>query len=209
MASISSSPWSLLRLSLPWDLPPTISCSEDLWNWNYSSYKGHIPSFQTWLFFGKMTSTILSSNGQCPFTSNPVHTSLLFSSKHLNWIISFFWGYLEVPISAIWDTSLLEMPGLEWFVNIKSSPSSLSSTPRWSSSLPSAPLQVTTICTTTRHGQMLLMVHHAITFVLGILYVYFWMMARSLFLMVSMSWIWYYKENICQHYILQSSSIPC
>ena len=90
MASISSSPWSLLRLSLPWDLPPTISCSEDLWNWNYSSYKGHIPSFQTWLFFGKMTSTILSSNGQCPFTSNPVHTSLLFSSKHLNWIISFF-----------------------------------------------------------------------------------------------------------------------
>ena len=91
------------------------------------------------------------------------------------------------------------MPGLEWFVNIKSSPSSLSSTPRWSSSLPSAPLQVTTICTTTRHGQILLMVHHAITFVLGLLYVYFWMMARSLFLMVSTSWIRDYKKNICQH----------
>merc|ERR1712109_94268 len=35
-----------------------------------------------------------------------------------------------------------------------------------------------------RHGQILLMVHHAITFVLGLLYVYFWMMARSLFLML-------------------------
>ena len=41
-----------------------------------------------------------------------------------------------------------------------------------------------TIIIIIRHGHILLMVHHAITFLLGLLYIYFWMMARSLFLMV-------------------------
>ena len=36
-----------------------------------------------------------------------------------------------------------------------------------------------------RHGHILLMVHHTITFVLGLVYIYFWLMARSLFLMVT------------------------
>ena len=36
-----------------------------------------------------------------------------------------------------------------------------------------------------RHGHILLMVHHTITFVLGLLYIYFWLMSRSLFLMVT------------------------
>jgi len=35
-----------------------------------------------------------------------------------------------------------------------------------------------------RHGHILLMVHHTITFVLGLIYIYFWLMARSLFLML-------------------------
>ena len=42
-----------------------------------------------------------------------------------------------------------------------------------------------TIIIIIRHGHILLMVHHTITFVLGLLYIYFWMMARSLFLMVT------------------------
>ena len=46
---------------------------------------------------------------------------------------------------------------------------------------------ITTIIIIIRHGHILLMVHHTITFVLGLLYIYFWLMARSLFLMVRTS----------------------